>query len=950
MLRYSCRINKGDTLSNIPFKELYISPDLSFISGTTDSNLTISGTHKVLLKNSFETSECDVEWSEATRQGLCIINVPFKVKEFTIDSVTHKYIEYNDNFCYIQEDENGKFIVLPFYYDYVFNVDENRNIIQYNTNFKLYVDNDVEIVIPISLCIEDGYINYKNNTYPIETDIDGNSYVVKNDTDGYFSDAKVVKLNKEDFLKVRKFIIYRPSDNILSIEDITGGKYNLFCVYDNKKYHITKQNVNGIIRIGCNIDLLRIENNKTKTETTWIDAYTINYNDSNNAHIVLTGSTAQDVDIRTLRGNDLFMNIDGTVYPVKEQIVNSINNDNLIVYIQTDKHNLNINDTFYLSYSSPTEYDEEIFTDDANKQYVIHNNQKYYFQQRCCDSIIINQEEFDLFYPNGYEDGKIAYADVYGVRIDGEIINNGTLFKRRYNIPNGRNFTDTIYTITNNDGFVIDNKRYTIVHEGQRATVRLNDSRKIRMRVTDKIGASTLLCAIDLDKVSYSDNEYKKIVDYFNRLLIDIKHKLVIEYESKIFGDRKFTAELPWVSTTLSTIINTSYDYYNLNEKLNIYDYSAYCRISIPLTISSGGNPLHDNILENQFFESERRNVITNIVDMEKEVYYPVYPVVDNNGNLLLDSNGMQRFINVRSMEFNLHFRTRDEESWKIIEDDGPNGLMHNMSNWFITDYEPYKHLLGTDGDKIQESSDLLGLLFFTNNDVYYQKDKIGKTFLRLSFYDGIDPMTQNLLATSTIFFDESKTFKKYMNNISGFDTNIMFQNVDKDLNNISTTIGVKTESCYNDDNSKMKYLWDDSKRLSSKFSVVNKYENNDSSEGFYIYMFREYATSMHPSKLYMKVEFNHAGLGKTLLFTLPTSKDGHVLKLSNKEDLRELKEGVNINEIHKHSYIPLTAIYDKSKRQYAYYVDTNYISPSVIQNKNGHIQFNLFEMKIKSE
>ena len=404
------------------------------------------------------------------------------------------------------------------------------------------------------------------------------------------------------------------------------------------------------------------------------------------------------------------------------------------------------------------------------------------------------------------------------------------------------------------------------------------------------------------------------------------------------------------MATTLSNNINSTYDYYNLNEKLEIYGYSAFCRLSVPLTMTSGGNPLRDNIIENHLFESERRNIFTDVVDMEKEVYYPVYPVIDNDGNFAIDSNGMQLFNNVRSIEFNLHFRTRDEDSWKVIEDEGNNSITKSLSNWFITDYEPYKHLLETDGDKIQKESDLLGLLYFTNNDVYYQKDKLGKTFLRLSFYDSVDPMTQNLLATSTIFFDESKTFKKYMNNISGFDKKIMYENVDKDVNNINHTIGVKTEVCYNNERNELIYLWDDTKRLSSRFSVMNKYESNDSSEGFYLYMFRDYATNMHPSKLFMKVEFNHAGLGKSLLFTLPTSKDGHVLKLNNKDDLNELKEGVRINEIHKHSYIPLTAVYDIKQKRYSYYIDTNYISPETISSNNGHLQFNLFEMKIKNE
>lgn len=63
------------------------------------------------------------------------------------------------------------------------------------------------------------------------------------------------------------------------------------------------------------------------------------------------------------------------------------------------------------------------------------------------------------------------------------------------------------------------------------------------------------------------------------------------------------------------------------------------------------------------------------------------------------------------------------------------------------------------------EASDLVGLLGFTNNDVYYQKSKIGKSFLRFSYYDSIDPQNQTLLATSTVFMDEHSLFKKYIDN-----------------------------------------------------------------------------------------------------------------------------------------------------------------------------------------
>ena len=49
---------------------------------------------------------------------------------------------------------------------------------------------------------------------------------------------------------------------------------------------------------------------------------------------------------------------------------------------------------------------------------------------------------------------------------------------------------------------------------------------------------------------------------------------------------------------------------------------------------------------------------------------------------------------------------------------------------------------------------DLLGYLGFTDDDVYYQKDALKKSFLRLSFYDSPNRETQKLLYYYTIYFD----------------------------------------------------------------------------------------------------------------------------------------------------------------------------------------------------
>ena len=57
----------------------------------------------------------------------------------------------------------------------------------------------------------------------------------------------------------------------------------------------------------------------------------------------------------------------------------------------------------------------------------------------------------------------------------------------------------------------------------------------------------------------------------------------------------------------------------------------------------------------------------------------------------------------------------------------------------------------------------MLGLLGFTESEIKNRAKKLGKSFLRLSFYSTDDPKTQVLLGTSTVFFNEQLAFKKYM-------------------------------------------------------------------------------------------------------------------------------------------------------------------------------------------
>ena len=226
-------------------------------------------------------------------------------------------------------------------------------------------------------------------------------------------------------------------------------------------------------------------------------------------------------------------------------------------------------------------------------------------------------------------------------------------------------------------------------------------------------------------------------------------------------------------------------------------------------------------------------------MDLEKDVYYPV--IKDDNG-----------FSDVYTLKFNLHFREHRGDNWLVDGNSFWNGVKQEKSGISIDNQ--------ITGDGV---SDLLCFLDFNNNDIRYQKNKLKKSFLRLSFYDSMNPANQNMLGYSTIFLDSGNLFSKY---VRYFETD-GYKMIGYDKNNYGI---------YNIDNNAKKgirvdreYSFDEEHRLSSQFVVKNKNTSTASSEGFYLYLWKD-NESVLPQDLYMKVEFNHAGYGRTIPFMMP--------------------------------------------------------------------------------
>lgn len=249
---------------------------------------------------------------------------------------------------------------------------------------------------------------------------------------------------------------------------------------------------------------------------------------------------------------------------------------------------------------------------------------------------------------------------------------------------------------------------------------------------------------------------------------------------------------------------------------------------------------------------------------------------------------------------------------------------------------DKYKELRDKRVKLTEYQSDLLSYLGFTNDDVKYQKSKLKKSFLRISFYDSDNIANQNLLHTATIFLDSGDLFAKYIKNIETEDEykttetviaqenpkisfpkdSILTSSEYKKLDDVNRkrcvvngellavvggsssdedkyTVYDKAGVAINREPMRKRALKDsdfgdnidelERLRMSSQIVVTDKNSSKRSSEGFYFYTYKTNDNGVYPSDIYMRVEFNHAGYGRVIPFMMPyIRKSEETLKDNN--------------------------------------------------------------------
>ena len=338
--------------------------------------------------------------------------------------------------------------------------------------------------------------------------------------------------------------------------------------------------------------------------------------------------------------------------------------------------------------------------------------------------------------------------------------------------------------------------------------------------------------------------------------------------------------------------------------------------IDIPFSSSFETNLYQMDLIKEKFVDKTKKEVINRIVDLERDVYYP--SVYDINNKYSHD---------IYTIKFNLHFREHRGDDWTVTNDTLWNGVEDNRINKDITD------------DNV---SDLLMFLGFNNEDVRYQRNKLKKSFLRLSYYDSPNPANQNLLMYSTIFVNSGELFSKYAR--YGEEEGYTLISINEDGEYVLSTdkkgIGVDKE--YDG--------FIEEKRLSSQFVVKDKNTSKSSSEGFYLYLWKEDETPI-PQDIYMKVEFNHSGFGRTIPFMMPYSEnsDGEKSIKSFQDivvDFTNPEQAYTMSDYLKYSYIHLKYVYDVENQKHRYFIDPQTYGTQVVSQDNELI-INLYEAKI---
>ena len=369
---------------------------------------------------------------------------------------------------------------------------------------------------------------------------------------------------------------------------------------------------------------------------------------------------------------------------------------------------------------------------------------------------------------------------------------------------------------------------------------------------------------------------------------------------------------------------------------------------------------LHHDEQVNNYTEKVKNSSINKIIDYERQQYTPMYyaatiPETEEGADAYLKSNSDKIDANlkqVKKIEFDLFFRAKDYTLYDYNGEEIDRQLPYNnqdvdyvdFGTWETKDDEYWNsYHLRNDHTYLDYTypnynlyGDLLGFLGFTDDDVYYQKDALKKSFLRLSFYDSPNRETQKLLYYSTIYFDTNNLSQRYIKDLSAW----------------------RESTEYIPRYNQLVFAYDIVKNFSAKgtsgltaeLTCTDKYDDTSSSDGFYIHLFDKLVSGNTCTPIYVKAEFNNAKFGKTVPMIRPVMKKTNqpisaTAESFPREYIKAKKNNgqtytwTDMDMLMRDMYIKIFIKYDFKTNQYVWFVPQNGLGDT--------ITFKLFEPRI---
>ena len=1087
MLKYTLKNKKLEPSEELFFEELKLSFDGSSISGVLDNKYDLSDdeTVQVINNNNKNVENLTLTSEKVLRQGwiyymkeyqMYTVQCEFSsnIGEETVTNIyTIYYVIYNDsryfqNYKIINDDSASSHIVFDnsFTISNVGTFSFSDNNIKYSRIWiptKIYIE-DGTIAIDEENTLYDGidfnlldtsvtydeetklynsFINYNNISHPLFYYSVSNYRSVFKCVINSAKESNVIDVlstycaEKMDYINYNneQCEIFKSVDGIYDFINVTKPIYRLYSGtgrysdYEDYETCYSSATANGI-SVKNIVKISSAETISASTSRDYSDSYFYNdqicpnflkiYNGEIGFKEKLSSFKINSIYTASTISDQIFINYTGDYSPSIGQIINYKSNDAQ-------------DELFQVSPSAETSFSGNTITIGST---IYHENANSLI------TVLLNGSEYDI--------KLIKEKDADGNSI-GEIVideqsEKVTVYKGSQGIVTGVGrsvmvddvFKNVIYSgdsictygsyKINGNEYIARKHSFGVSNTDKVRAIMYSDYLSGKLKVVDKNGNGQIRCVplisetIDND---YSENQRYYICSELYNNFKDFSFFIEDNIFENYLQETNFISLTPSDESSLITNIDEIYTFYRLNRY-----------ITIPLMINSEMDTslCQEDALTSSFASDTLNENINEIVDMERDVYYPA--VYTLNNKLTCNSESIcQNLPLVQEIDFNFHFRTRENDGWKVINDAGiaeiPSGDTEysittdasTYANYFCLDYSRYSGLsemtVESGYDKICSASDLLCFASFSDKDVFYQKNSLSKTFVRLEFFDSPHPNSQSLLFYSTIYVDEHSLFTKYLNGINSRNNLFLTVNTDEFLSsggfksNFSeirdsirtntepiplgskkTSYDSKVEDCNFKD-----FSWDEDNRLSTRISVKDRYETITSSDGFYLYIYKEYATSMSNRPIYLKATYNHAGKGKIIQMSLPryfyiesgetkskvylshlslnyaeingveyeltTSETFSIYDDSGQEteyrikselikDLNRIKKGFNIKDIYYQQYIKLESIYDRINKRYVYYfpiLDENgTVDKTVYNNNKKSLMFNLWELKINEK